>query len=105
MEKNEEENVINALKDSGVYDKVASLPKGINSTLTREFDPEGMVLSGGENQKIAIARVFASDCEIAIFDEPSSALDPIAEYHMYESMPKCLNFRQIHTLGRRFPDG
>ncbi len=84
-----------ALKLSGVYDKVMSLPKGINTTLTREFDDEGAVLSGGEFQKIVVARAFARECPIKIFDEPSSALDPIAEYQLFDNI---LNACKENTL-------
>ncbi|MBQ8164119.1 MAG: ABC transporter ATP-binding protein [Clostridia bacterium] len=52
------------------------------SNVTREFDEKGIMLSGGEIQKIGIARLFTSDFGLLIFDEPSSALDPIAEYNM-----------------------
>lgn len=90
-----------ALKNSGVYDKVMSLPYGMDTVLTKEFDPEGSVLSGGEYQKIAIARMFARDCEIAILDEPSSALDPIAEYQMYESMLKACKNKAVVFISHR----
>lgn len=82
----ERELVEKALHMSGAYERVASLESGIDTMLTREFDDKGVVLSGGEAQKVAIARAFAKDFSIAIFDEPSSALDPIAEYKLYESM-------------------
>lgn len=75
-----------ALKQSGVWKKIASLPKGADTVLTREFEIDGAGLSGGENQKVSAARLFARDFEIAILDEPSSALDPIAEYKMYENL-------------------
>ena len=52
------------------------------SNVTREFDEKGIMLSGGEIQEIGIARLFTSDFGLLIFDEPSSALDPIAEYNM-----------------------
>ena len=74
--------VLNALKDSTFDDKLKSLPQGIHTELTREFYSTGTDLSGGENQKIAIARAFAHDNELLIMDEPSSALDPIAEYNL-----------------------
>jgi len=60
----EKNRAINALKESGVYDKVNQLPNKEDSTLTREFDDEGAVLSGGEYQKIAIARAFAKNAGI-----------------------------------------
>ena len=75
-----------ALKQSGVWDKIVSLPKGADTVLTREFEIDGAGLSGGENQKVSAARLFAREFEIAILDEPSSALDPIAEYKMYENL-------------------
>lgn len=77
---------IEGLKNSGIYDKIQSLPDGVHTWLTKEFDSNGVVLSGGEAQKVALARVFAKPCKIVILDEPSSALDPIAEYKMYEAM-------------------
>lgn len=84
----DEENVIHALKLAGVYDKVCSLPQGLQTTLTREFDEDGAVLSGGEYQKIVVARAFVKDCPFKIFDEPSSALDPIAEYELFDNIIK-----------------
>ncbi len=82
----DDEIVIEALQKAGVYDKVMTLPKGIDTILTKEFDKEGSVLSGGEYQKIVVARSFAKDVPLKVFDEPSSALDPIAEYELYESI-------------------
>ena len=75
-----------ALKCAGVWDKVQSLPKGIDTIMTKEFDNEGAVLSGGEQQKIVVARAFAQKAGVKVFDEPSSALDPIAEYELYRGM-------------------
>lgn len=97
----EREKVVEALKNSGVYDKVQTLKYGMDTTLTREFDKEGAVLSGGEAQKIAIARVFAKDCDFVILDEPSSALDPIAEYQMYESMLKACEGKAVIFISHR----
>lgn len=77
---------IAALRESGVLDKVETLEHGVDTRLTREFDEKGAVLSGGEHQKIAVARAFAKASPVVILDEPSSALDPIAEYMMYETI-------------------
>lgn len=84
----EEERVIDALKKAGVYEKVLSLENGIDTMMTKEFDENGAVLSGGETQKIAVARTFVKDAPVKIFDEPSSALDPIAEYELFQNIMK-----------------
>ena len=85
---NEEEKVIKALKKAGVYERIQRLPNGINTIMTKEFDPDGAVLSGGESQKVAVARAFYKKCPMKIFDEPSSALDPIAEFELFNSIMK-----------------
>lgn len=86
--KNDEERrlVEDALHKAQFGEKLNTLEKGIDTMVTKEFDENGMGLSGGEAQKIAIARVFARKPDIVILDEPSSALDPIAEYNMYNNM-------------------
>ena len=72
-------NVEDALKLADFEDKLTALENGVSTQLTREFDDNGVCLSGGEEQKIAIARAIAKSSDIIIMDEPSSALDPIAE--------------------------
>lgn len=81
-----ESRVTEALKLSGAYDKVQTLPKGLDTILTHEFDDEGAVLSGGEFQKIVVARAFVKECPFKVFDEPSSALDPIAEGTLFDNI-------------------
>lgn len=80
------DTAVNALKMAGVYDKIRKLPNKENSILTKEFDKEGVLLSGGETQKVTISRLFARDFDIAVLDEPSSALDPVAESKMYDAL-------------------
>ena len=82
----QESRVTEALKLAGAYDKVMSLPKGIDTILTHEFDDKGAVLSGGEFQKIVVARAFVKECPFKVFDEPSSALDPIAEGTLFDNI-------------------
>ena len=83
---NPDETAERALKCAGVWDKVSSLSNGMNTIMTKEFDNDGAVLSGGEQQKIVVARAFAQQASVKVFDEPSSALDPIAEYDLYKGI-------------------
>ena len=85
-EAEKEDRVKEALELSGAYDKVMSLKNGMETTLTNEFDDEGAVLSGGEYQKIVVARAFVKQCPFKVFDEPSSALDPIAEATLFDNI-------------------
>ena len=79
----DEERVWKALKAVG-FDK--DLPNGLETILLREFDEEGLMLSGGEQQKIAIARAFYKECPYVILDEPSANLDPVSEYELNHAM-------------------
>lgn len=93
--------VEDALRQSGAYDRVMKMPHGMDTMLTREFDDKGEVLSGGEAQKIALARVFASDSPVVILDEPTSALDPVAEYQLFENMMKACADRAVIFISHR----
>ncbi len=79
----DEQRVYEALKCAG-FDK--ELPKGLDTIVLREFDDEGLMLSGGEQQKLAIARAFYKDCPYIILDEPSANLDPISEYELNQAV-------------------
>lgn len=80
ISKQTEYKIVNSLKYSGLYDKISKFKNGIYTSASREFDTDGIPLSGGEQQKIAISRALVGNKEILIFDEPSSSLDPMAEY-------------------------
>ena len=90
-----------ALRESGAYDRVMKMPHGMDTMLTREFDDKGEVLSGGEAQKIALARVFAGDSPVVILDEPTSALDPVAEYQLFENMMEACKDRAVIFISHR----
>ena len=82
----DEQRVLDALECADFTSKLESLEGGIGTHMTREFNDKGTNLSGGETQKVAIARVFAREYPIVIMDEPSSALDPVAEYNLNQSI-------------------
>lgn len=94
----EKEGVENALKAAN-FDR--DLPNGTDSILLREFDDNGVSLSGGEAQKIAIARAFYKDCPFAILDEPSANLDPVAEYALNRSMAKAAEDKTVIFISHR----
>lgn len=93
--------VTDALHESGAWSKIETLDGGIESTLTREFDDEGINLSVGEQQKVSLARVFAEKTPCVILDEPSSALDPIAEHLMFENMMRAAHGRSVIFISHR----
>ncbi len=79
----EEARVKDCLERSGFGERLAKMPKGINTNIYQQND-EGVEISGGEAQKIAIARALYKDAPLVILDEPTSALDPISEYEIYQ---------------------
>ncbi len=100
-EENDAETVAGALEASGFTEKLESLSLGTQTMLTREFDKKGTNLSGGESQKVAIARVFARPYELWIMDEPSSALDPVAEYELNQSILKYAEGKTVIFISHR----
>lgn len=78
-----DEEVVQALQKAGIYEKIQKLPQGLDTALSKEFDEQGILLSGGECQKLLVARAFAAPSPVLVFDEPSSALDPIAENDLF----------------------
>lgn len=90
-----------ALKNSGAWKKISTFSKGGDTVLTKEFDKDGAGLSGGENQKVSTARLFARDFDVAILDEPSSALDPIAESEMYDNLTRVTENKTVVYISHR----
>lgn len=90
-----------ALEQSGAWDKISTFENGGETVITREFDKNGAGLSGGESQKLSTARLFAKDFQLAILDEPSSALDPIAEYKMYENLVSATKDKTVIYISHR----
>lgn len=100
-EEGDDERVEQALKESGAYERVCKMEHGLYSILTREFDDKGENLSIGEQQKLSLARIFADRTPYVLLDEPSSALDPIAEYTMFENMMRATEGRSVIFISHR----
>ncbi|RKN86066.1 ABC transporter ATP-binding protein [Paenibacillus ginsengarvi] len=79
----EEENVWRSLQKAGIADRIRELPLGTKQSIYKNFEEDGVDLSGGESQKIALARAIYKDAPIVVLDEPTAALDPVSEYEVY----------------------
>lgn len=97
----EDKKVLEAIEKSGFAERLHSLENGLRTNLTTEFEDDGVNLSGGEGQKLAVARVFYKDANMIILDEPSSALDPIAEYHLNHSMLTAAENKSVIFISHR----
>ena len=82
-EQYDEERVTEALEKAGISDYIRKLEKGIHTYIGKDFDPDGVMLSGGEVQKLLLAREWYHDSVFTIMDEPTAALDAISEQEMY----------------------
>lgn len=85
----------------GLEKKISKLPHGIESLLDKNLDKEGVEMSGGERQKVAIARALYKDASLVILDEPTSALDPLAEAEIYDEFNKLVGERTAIYISHR----
>ncbi len=79
----DKERVYDCLSRAGFDVRESSMPKGLDTPLYKDFDKDGVEISGGEAQKIALARALYKDAPFIILDEPTAALDPVSEYEVY----------------------
>lgn len=97
-----DKNKINkALEFVGLDKKVNILKKGIYTEITKEFDNTGAIFSGGEFQRIAIARAFLKQCNIIILDEPVSSLDPISEKELFDNVIRLAEGKTMILVSHR----
>lgn len=96
-----ESGIKKALEESGLLERIERFGEGLNTELTTEFSDKGVNLSGGESQKLAISRVFYKDAGLMILDEPSSALDPIAEYQLNHAMLEATGDKTVIFISHR----
>ncbi|MBE6130614.1 MAG: ABC transporter ATP-binding protein [Erysipelotrichaceae bacterium] len=97
----DEEKLYNALNLVGLTKKIKELKNGVNTIITRDMDDTGVELSGGESQKLSIARAIYKDAPFVILDEPTSALDPLAEYDLYINLNKIINNHSAIFISHR----
>ncbi len=97
----EEGTVVKLLEESGFGEKLGSLGNGIKTGIHKDFDTEGFEPSGGEGQKIALARALYQDRPVIILDEPTAALDPKAEYELYHSFDKLIKDKMTLYISHR----
>lgn len=101
VDQKDREKILDALKESGFSSRLLELKDGLDTKLTREFDEGGVNLSGGEAQKIVIARTFYYPSPIVILDEPSSALDPLSEYQLNQTMLHAAEKKTVIFISHR----
>ncbi len=93
--------VEHSLKEAGLWEKIESLTKGIDTALTNIVEDDGIELSGGEKQKLALARAIYKGANIVILDEPTSALDAIAEQQLYEKFDEMIGQKSSVYISHR----
>ena len=89
------------IKKAGLWDRYSEMPKGLDTVLYKDFDDEGVNVSGGEAQKIALARALYRDAPFIILDEPTAALDPIAEADIYSKFDSIVEDKTAIYISHR----
>lgn len=97
----DEERLNWAVEKSGISERISGLEKGIETSISKEFDENGIEFSGGEGQKLASARAYYRNAPIVILDEPTAALDPIAESKLYERFNSIMDNKTAIYISHR----
>ena len=97
----DESRVLKVLNDAGFGERLKTMPDGLNTLLYRQYGDNGVEISGGEAQKIAIARALYRDAPFLILDEPTAALDPIAEAEIYAQLGQIVDDRTAIYISHR----
>ena len=95
------ERLRGSLEKAGLWERVQALPKGARTFMNKDLDEAGVTLSGGEVQKLMLARALYKDAPMVILDEPTAALDPIAESEMYERYDELVQGRTAVFISHR----
>lgn len=97
----DEKSVTDVLESAGLTERLSNMSKGIETPLYKDFDEDGVEISGGEAQKIALARALYRDAPIIILDEPTAALDPIAEFEIYSKFNEIVGTKTAFYISHR----
>ena len=97
----DEKRVEEALIKARLEEKLLQLKNGVKQSIFSDFDENGTDLSGGEQQKVAIARAIYKDAELMVLDEPTAALDPYAEYEIYKNFSEITENKTLISISHR----
>lgn len=97
----DKDEVEDVLVKAGLKERLANMQKGVHTPLYKDFDEDGVEISGGEAQKIALARALHRDAPIIILDEPTAALDPIAEFEIYSKFNEIVGTKTAFYISHR----
>jgi ABC-type multidrug transport system fused ATPase/permease subunit len=97
----DDEKVLDSLGKAGLEKDLSKLDKGIYTSIYKSFDEEGIEFSGGQSQKIAIGRAIFKDAPLVVLDEPTAALDPIAEYEIYHRFNELIGDKTAIYISHR----
>ena len=89
------------LEEVGLDDFIEKLPKGLETYLGKEFDNSGVQFSGGQAQKVAMARALYKNSPVMILDEPTAALDPVAEFEIYQKFDEIVEDKTAFYISHR----
>lgn len=97
----EESKMLEIIEEVGFKERFDKLDKGLDTILSKDFDVDGIQLSGGEQQKVALARALYKDGPIFILDEPTAALDPISEFEIYRNFQSIIKDKTSILISHR----
>ena len=100
-DKTDKDRVLKCLKDAGMGDKVNELPDGLDTEVLKIVDDEGVDFSGGERQKIALARALYKNAPVIVLDEPTAALDALAEARLYKDFDRLVSGKTAVYISHR----
>jgi ATP-binding cassette subfamily B protein len=95
------QKAVKRLEMAGFSERIAAMPKGLDTPLYKDFEEDGVEISGGEAQKIALARALYKDAPFIVLDEPTAALDPIAEFEVYSKFNEMIGDKTAVYISHR----